>query len=450
MQKYLLIALLLLLPVIAQEECTVTDSLQVELFYSTTCGHCAKLKPVLEKIDAECQAIDVSFIETSEEREKWLARVEEYNTSAVGVPMTFIADKVFIGFSNDFGNLTEYPNAPNAYIGYENQIIDELERHTGCDLYSLLGLNEDKKGVNNYWIFLLLPVYLLSYFIFEKKINRNKRLWYAGFFATLIICLFFFIATLPDTVIQNFALSLPFPLFVFIIALADGFNPCAFTVLIILLSLLTYTKRRRDMFIVGTVFIATSAVMYFIFIMVMVLVGSWAFETYGSTIMLILGSVILFAGVINLKDFFFFKKGVSLSISDKQKSKIMKKAGKIANELKQSRNIKMYALAIASTIILAVFVNLVELGCTAILPTVYMTYLLKTYGSTLAAGHVLWTAFYSVIYVIPLFAILLNFIYTFKSARLTEDQGRILKLAAGLFMIFFGMLMIFNPTMLNF
>jgi len=43
-----------------------------------------------------------------------------------------------------------------------------------------------------------------------------------------------------------------------------------------------------------------------------------------------------------------------------------------------------------------------------------------------------------------------NFIYSFKSARLTETQGRRLKLVAGLFMVFFGLVMIFQPNLLVF
>ena len=40
-----------------------------------------------------------------------------------------------------------------------------------------------------------------------------------------------------------------------------------------MLSLLTYTQRRRDMAVIGGTFIITSAVMYFLFIMLMIRLG---------------------------------------------------------------------------------------------------------------------------------------------------------------------------------
>jgi hypothetical protein len=100
------------------------------------------------------------------------------------------------------------------------------------------------------WKIIFLPIlYLSSYPLLKNKLDneQRKRYWFGGLIATVIISLFAFITFNPDAVIKQFAQGLPFPLFVSIIALTDGFNPCAFTVLIILLSLLSYTKSKRDM-----------------------------------------------------------------------------------------------------------------------------------------------------------------------------------------------------------
>lgn len=259
----------------------------------------------------------------------------------------------------------------------------------------------------------------------------------------------------PDAVIQQFSQSLPFPLFVSTLALADGFNPCAFTVLIILLSLLTYTRHRRDMAILGGTFITTSAVMYFFFIMVMVGLGSILLEQYGRPVLLILGLGIAIAGLINIKDYLWFKQGVSLSLSDAQQRTIGQQASQIVRDLQASSGRQMPLLgALGGTIALAIAVNIVELGCTAILPVVYMTTLVN-YCDATAVSHPIvcyipWTALYAVIYVIPLCLILVNFIYSFESSRLTETQGRRLKLVAGIFMLVFGFLMVFQPNLLMF
>lgn len=108
----------------------------------------------------------------------------------------------------------------------------------------------------------------------------------------------------------------------------------------------------------------------------------------------------------------------------------------------------MFALALLGTVLLAIFVNIVELGCTAILPAVYMTSLVQYCTQKVWLCFIFWTVIYAAIYTIPLLTILLNFIYSFKSYRLTEKQGRILKLVGGTFMLFFGLVMIFKPEFL--
>ena len=205
------------------------------------------------------------------------------------------------------------------------------------------------------------------------------------------------------------------------------------------------------MAVIGSTFVATSAVMYFLFIMIMILVGSVFLDKYGTIFMLVLGGIITLAGLINIKDYFFFKQAFSLSLSEKQQLSISKKAGKIARQLQNSQGSrKMFLAALGGTILLAIFVNIVELGCTAILPAVYMTTLIQYCQENVWLCFTFWTGIYSAIYIIPLLAILLNFIYSFKSSRLSENQGRILKLIGGTFMLFFGLVMIFKPEFLTF
>lgn len=62
--------------------------------------------------------------------------------------------------------------------------------------------------------------------------------------------------------------------------------------------------------------------------------------------------------------------------------------------------------------------------------------------------YITWTALYATVYVVPLVLILLNFIYSFQSSRLTETQGRRLKLLGGVFMVVLGLAMIVQPGVL--
>jgi len=208
------------------------------------------------------------------------------------------------------------------------------------------------------------------------------------------------------------------------------------------------------MAIIGGTFVITSAVMYFLFIMLMIGLGSVLIEQYGNVILSILGMGIAIAGLINIKDYFWFKEGVSLSLSADQQRTISKKASKIVRHLRSADKSRwQFFGALGGTVLLAVFVNIVELGCTAILPVVYMTTLVNYCAASSSPAMLCypsWTVLYAAIYVLPLFLILAGFIYSFQSARLTESQGRMLKLGGGVFMLFFGLIMIFKPQLLMF
>ena len=431
-------------PVLANEKVV-----NIYFFYSQTCPHCAQQKPLMKYIDLHNKEVKLYAYEVNEHPQKWQDFLAQHQIKSAAVPRTLIGEKLFIGYSEAEGKL-EYNPVYFGYIGYKNQIIQAIE----SELNHSINLPEAIESYQTPWKIALLPIlYLFTYPVIRKKLKSetHKRYWIGGAIATTIVSLFLFLSLIPEPAIEGFARSLPFPLFVSTIALADGFNPCAFTVLIILLSLLTHTKSRKQMGIVGFTFVVTSAVMYFLFITIMVLVGSVFLEKYGAIFMLVLGSIITIVGAINLKDYFFFKQGISLSLSTKQQITIGQKAGKIAQNLKVSEsNKKMFLTALGGTILLAIFVNIIELGCTAILPVVYMTSLVQYCTQNIWLCYAFWTAIYAAIYIIPLLAILFNFIYSFKSSRLTERQGRILKLVSGTFMLFFGLIMIFKPEFLMF
>lgn len=452
----MLVAVLWLVLAPGQSQAIANEAvLDVYFFYSETCPHCQQQHPLMEAIANYNPDIQVYFHEVTEEPELWEAALEERGITTGAVPRTFVGDMSFIGYSESDGPL-EYTPVYAGYIGYRNQIINAIAEAVGHEVNLSPNLEAEPLPARFPWLVAGIPLaYLASFPLLRQKLQdpQPRRYWLGGLAAICILSLFLLITLTPDVAIRNVAQSLPFPLFVATIALADGFNPCAFTVLVILLSLLTYTERRRDMVLVGGTFIATSAVMYFLFIMAMIGLGSVLLEQYGAIFLLLLGIGIAIAGLINIKDYFWFKQGVSLSLSASQQRSISQKAGKIVRDLRQpSVNRVRFLAALGGTVVLAVFVNIVELGCTAILPAVYMTTLVNYCDQGAIAGplpcYVTWTALYAAIYIIPLVMILANFIYSFESARLTESQGRVLKLLGGLFMLFFGLVMIFRPNLL--
>jgi hypothetical protein len=232
--------------------------------------------------------------------------------------------------------------------------------------------------------------------------------------------------------------SLSLPAFTLVIAGLDAFNPCAFFVLLFLLSLLAHQKNRGRMLIVGGIFILASGLMYFAFM------AAWlnVFQFLGALtwITLAAGIVAILVGAINIKDFFAFERGITLSIPESAKPDIYRRARAIL----QSENT---AAMLAATVFLAVAANFYELLCTAGFPMVY-TRILTLSEPSLGARYG-WLALYNVIYVVPLALIVLAFVGTLSAHKLTEREGRLLKLMSGVMMLELGLVLALAPQWLN-
>lgn len=245
--------------------------------------------------------------------------------------------------------------------------------------------------------------------------------------------------TSKDTFIEKYDLDKKsLPLLAIFLGFIDGFNPCAFFVLFFLLSMLVYAKSKKRMLLIGGIFVFVSGFIYFIFM------SAWLnFFLVARSLnymTLIAGILALIIGLINVKDFFIFKKGVSLSISNKNRGKLMKKMRSL---LKASSLPSM----IIGTILLAISANLYELLCTAGFPMVFTKILTENNLSSLS--YYSYIGLYNVFYVIPLFVIVLFFTFTFNAKKLSETQGESLKLLSGFMMVSLGGLLVFSPGALT-
>ncbi len=226
----------LISPVLASDKVV-----NIYFFYSQTCPHCAQQKPLMEYIDRHNEEVKLYAYEVSKYPQKWRDFLAQNQIKSAAIPRTLIGEKLFIGYSEADGEL-EYNPVYVGYIGYKNQIVKAIESELG----NSINLPGSTVNYQPPWKIIWLPIlYLFSYPLVRRKLKSetNKRYWIGGAIATIIISSFLFLSLIPEPAIEEFARSLPFPLFVSTIALADGFNPCAFTVLIILLSLLTHTKK---------------------------------------------------------------------------------------------------------------------------------------------------------------------------------------------------------------
>ncbi|MFH1100905.1 MAG: hypothetical protein V1726_02565 [Methanobacteriota archaeon] len=246
----------------------------------------------------------------------------------------------------------------------------------------------------------------------------------------------FWIVQTPFGEVNLSAFSLP--ILTIVLGGLDSINPCSFWVLVFLLSLLLYVQSRRRMLLIGGIFIFFSGFIYFLFMVF--LLGIFLLTSQLTWIAIFAGVVALFLGGINIKDFFFFKQGLSLSIPESKKPSLFKKMRDVVNAA-------YLPSMIAGTILLAIFANTYELFCTMGFPLVY-TKILTLYTLS-PAQYYLYVVLYNVVYIIPLLVIVLVFTITLGRRKMTEWQGRILKLFSGLMMLLLGVLLVFQPQLLT-
>ena len=224
------------------------------------------------------------------------------------------------------------------------------------------------------------------------------------------------------------------PLFTLALGLLDGFNPCATWVLLFLLSLLVRLRDRRRMAVVAGTFVLTSGAVYYAFM------AAWLnfFVVLGlsSTLRVVLGTVALLIGLLNVKDFFAFGRGPSFSIPDSAKPGLYERMRRVMAA-------PTLGLSLVSVITLAVLVNFVELLCTAGFPAIYTAVL--TQHEPTAAGRYAYLGLYIVGYMADDALMVGLAVSALSRRKLSERAGRVLKLLAGSVMLLLGLVLLLRP-----
>jgi glutaredoxin len=234
------------------------------------------------------------------------------------------------------------------------------------------------------------------------------------------------------------ARELGLPVFTIAIGLVDGFNPCAMWVLLFLLSLLVNIKSRPRMLAIAGTFVLVSGLAYFAFM------AAWlnVFTLVGLSrvVQVVLGVIALVIGVVNVKDFFAFEKGISFSIPEPAKPGIYARVRSIVRA-------ESLGAAVAGATVLAVLVNVIELVCTAGLPALY-TQVLVQQGVTTGERYG-YLALYNVAYMLDDSIMVGIAVVTLGKRKLQERAGRWLKLLSGAVILLLGSLLIFAPQALS-
>ena len=246
------------------------DVVNIYLFYSNTCPHCAKEEKVLNQLEEEYgDKIKVFRYEVNDDVDNLLLMYDvkellNVEGSKTGVPFTVIGKEYYLGYSEWVGN------------DLEKQIRHDLELDTQE----------------------------------ETVVEKGK-------------------VTLPllgevsatDTAVGVAAVILGF---------VDGFNPCAMWVLLFIISMLFGMKDRRKMFILGFAFLFTSALFYFLSMLGINLILDFITT---DQIRDLIGIVAIIFGIYNLYIYFRDRKledGCQI-VDEKKRKTIMAKVKKIKN-----------------------------------------------------------------------------------------------------------------------
>src|SRR5690606_19557531 len=112
-----------------------------------------------------------------------------------------------------------------------------------------------------------------------------------------------------------------------LIAFVDGFNPCSLWALSVLLALTIHTGSRKKIFLVGIVFLTVTSLIYMLFI-----TGLFTMLTVVSFIgwiQAVVALMALFFAVVNIKDYFWYKQGISFTIADSKKPGIYQRMRRV-------------------------------------------------------------------------------------------------------------------------
>jgi len=228
------------------------------------------------------------------------------------------------------------------------------------------------------------------------------------------------------------------PVLTVLIAGMDAFNPCAFFVLLFLLSMMVHGRSRARMALIGGIFVFFSGAIYFLFM------AAWLnlFVYLGElrVITLIAGLLAVVIASINIKDYFWFKQGISLNISDGNKPALF-------DRIRQLLRLDSLMTVVIATVVLAIVANSYELLCTAGFPMVYTRIL--TLNALPEQSYYFYLLLYNFVYILPLLAIVAIFSVKLGSRKLSEKEGMVLKLLSGVMMLMLGLLLLVAPQMLN-
>jgi hypothetical protein len=371
--------------------------LDVYLFWAEGCPHCAREIGFTRKLTDKELQISVHYLEITQNpvnRKVFTAVVRHFGIQRPGVPLTVIGERFFEGYHDETTTGAEIKKAVTTCL------------QSSCrDVVRPVLNGEDH---------LTLPEPLARPSEVPKVLN------------------------LP--VFGEISLAhVSLPVLTVMLAAVDGFNPCAMWTLVFLISLLVGLRDRFRMWVLGGIYIAASAAVYYLFM------AAWLnlllFLGMLFWIRLVVGFLALGGGSYYLHEYFVNPEAICKVIAPGARQRIFERLRSLVGE----RN---FILAIAGIVLLAFVVNLVELICSAGIPAVYTQVLAL---SNLPSWQ--YHAYLSLYILVFMLDDLFVFFVAMKTLQVTGLTGTYVRHAhaiGGAILIVIGLMLLFKPEWLTF
>ena len=357
------------------------NKVNLYLFHREGCPHCAKEIEFLKTIKSKYSNLNIYMYEVSKNttNSMYLQNVKKlFNDTSNGVPYTVIGKESLLGYSDFVSDKIE--KTIQNYLESDKTITSEKQK-TEVEKYTFK-----------------LPLI--------GKVN------------------------VKDTSVSIIAV---------ILGLVDGFNPCAMWILLFLINMFFGMKNKKRMFILGYIFLFTSAFVYFISMLGISVVLSIAMV---NVIQRIIALVALVAGILNIRTYIKSRKDDGCHIvNDKKRKKILSKIQKIVKE-------ESLILSIVGIVTLAISVNLVELACSLGFPAIFSEIL--SLNNINGISRIIYLILYVFFYMLDDLIVFTIAVCTLSISAKSTKYTKYVNLIAGIIMIIIGILLIFKPEWVMF
>ena len=373
------------------------------LFWAIGCPHCEREIEFLKRLEAEEPRLQAHYLEISRDaanRNAYAAVVEKIKLEDPAVPLTLVGDAAMAGYGTDDTSGAELRRRIAFCLASGcPDTVGPMVRELARGYADASASRQPGGGVQR-----MIPPSISVPFIGE---------------------------------IRTADLSLP--LLTVLLGALDGFNPCAMWVLVFLIGLLLGMQDRFRMWVLGTAFIAGSALVYFLFMAAwlnfLLFIGAVVWVRAG------VGLVALGGGFYYLREYFQNPDAACKVTAPQARRRVFESLRKLATESR-------FWLALAGIVALAFVVNLVELLCSAGIPAVYTQVLALSHLPVWQYYAYLWL--YILVFMLDDLFVFVVAMKTLQITGVTTRYARFSHLAGGAVLLAIGALLLLRPEWLMF